>query len=170
MANYNSCSPSQDVRRVSGLAAHPCGPDQPSLRISRQLLFARLADTLLAHNGLEGAADYTETPLEEIPGDEDFLSEAFRRILGSPPDLEGLQHFLGVLRSHPRSFVLQYLQATADTARENTAAASDGAGSGGPAEVGPVPEIISQPPGTSMPEVITTSRSVTSGPFSVPGS
>src|SRR5438874_847166 len=103
-------------------------------RMSPNMLRQRLADHLdgpVVSSRNDGAG-YSQMDLESIPENENFVVEAFRRILGRTPELDALQHYVAVLRSHPRSMVLETLLAARDGVAIETAspAASEPADSG----------------------------------------
>jgi hypothetical protein len=79
-------------------------------RITQQLLRARLAGQLSADSPSGNDPDDTYgLDLAAIPDDQTFVEEAFRRILGRKPELAALLHFLEVLKSHSRDFVVASL-------------------------------------------------------------
>jgi FkbM family methyltransferase len=83
-------------------------------RITQQMLRARLAEQLGMPQPAPIAnlhSGYNGMNLLSIENDEMFLAEAYRRILGRKLDLDGMYHFLEVLKSHPRQVVIDALMA-----------------------------------------------------------
>ena len=71
-------------------------------RITREMLRVRLVQLLATPSPLnhsDSQADYSSLALLSIPTDDAFVTEAYRRVLLREPDLEGMQHFLGVLKA-----------------------------------------------------------------------
>jgi FkbM family methyltransferase len=95
---------------------------------SQEMLRRRLAEQLrkAAPEPLTPQPDYSHIDLLSLPTDEVFVSEAYRRILGRPPDLDGFQHFMRALQSISREAVITALQQAAasrpGTARKAAAA------------------------------------------------
>jgi len=91
-------------------------------RITREMLRARLDEQLAITPSslLKPQPDYRDQDLTSIPGDEAFLIEAYRRILERPPDVEGICHFLRVLKTHPRQIVVDALTQTRQNLRVST--------------------------------------------------
>ena len=98
-------------------------------RITQRLVRARLIEWLRAPPALSGLVDEQDRShmvLESIPEDQEFITEAFRRVLGRDPELDAIQHYSLILKSHPRRFVVDCLVEAAGTAQ---ALAAEPAGS-----------------------------------------
>ena len=81
-------------------------------QITRQMLRSRLAEQLaISPKAPQGHPDRSHVDLLSVAGDDAFVAEAYHRILGRQPDLDGLLHFLGVLKNHPRQIVIDALAA-----------------------------------------------------------
>ena len=80
-------------------------------RITPELLKSciagRLAQSATAEQ--EDEAAWRDADLLAIQGDEQFLSEAFRRILGRDIELDAFLHFSQILKDHPRRFIVDCL-------------------------------------------------------------
>jgi FkbM family methyltransferase len=81
-------------------------------QITSRMLRARLTEQL-AMSALppltDTQPDYSRLDLQSIPDDEGFVIEAYRRIVERQPDLDGMHHFLQVLKTHPRQTVIDAL-------------------------------------------------------------
>jgi Domain of unknown function (DUF4214) len=89
------------------------------VRIRPELLKERIARHLESADAAVKPAVWSseELDLEAIPDDEEFLIQAFRRILGRMPELDAFLHFSHVLKSHPRRFILDSLRRTTQEPR-----------------------------------------------------
>src|SRR5258708_4104057 len=84
------------------------------VRIRPELLKERIVTHLESADAVNPAdPSHSEVDLEAIPSDEEFLTQAFQRILGRALDLDAFLHFSEVLKSHPRHFVLATIRRAA---------------------------------------------------------
>jgi FkbM family methyltransferase len=93
--------------------------------LTEEMLRKRLAEQLSA-DPPEGSVPnpYEGIDLMALPTDEIFVTEAYRRVLGRSPNIDGLHHFTEVLRSHPRQFVLDALIACVPRPQEQNSPSS----------------------------------------------
>ena len=114
--------------------------EQNRTRITAQMLRARLVEQLSGPSAgsPEIAPDYSQVELLLIPEDGAFVAEAYRRVLGREPDLDGVHHFVGVLQSHSRQVVIDALEAARPAAPASPPPAEDGQG---PTDLTPLDQI-----------------------------